>query len=205
MSVIILDFDGTLADSFPYVSDFLAEQAGVELTVEQRKNLRGLSMAGMARALGFSWLRLPLLFIVGRRRMLRAIHNLQPIAGMPAVIIKLNADGHKLFIVSTNSAHNVHRFLHHHQLRKYFAGVYGGAGVFGKASALRRLARQHKLEIGDCIYIGDELRDLQAAESINMPAIAVSWGFARTSDLEAENPGGVVHHPAELLTMIGKL
>lgn len=205
MSVIIFDFDGTLADSFPYVSDFLAEQAGVELTAEQRKNLRGLSMAGMCRALGFSWMRLPLLFLVGRRRMSRAIRNLQPIAGMPAVVAKLHADGYKLFVVSTNSTHNVRRFLHHHQLYKYFSGAYGGADVFGKAAALRRLVRQHKLDIEDCIYIGDELRDIQAAESIDMKAIAVSWGFARTSDLEAENPKGVVHHPDELLDMIGKL
>src|SRR5258708_5172832 len=98
MAAIIFDMDGTIADSFDYVSGFLAEEAGLApLSAEQKQALRGLSMAGMARRLGHHWWSAPRLFFKGRRRMPQAINHLKPFEGMPEVIRKLHQEGHELF------------------------------------------------------------------------------------------------------------
>lgn len=206
MAAIIFDFDGTIADSFDFVADFLADTAGLPpLDEEQKGALRGHSMVAMARRLGYSWWRLPWLLHQGRRRMGRTIKHVQPFADMPEAIEKLHAEGHELFIVSSNTARNVSRFLHQHELHKHFLEIDGGIGMFGKAGALRLLLRKQHLNRQDALYIGDELRDVQAAQSLKLRVIAVAWGFARTGDLEALKPTALARQPADLIRIIEEL
>jgi phosphoglycolate phosphatase-like HAD superfamily hydrolase len=166
MSAIIFDFDGTIADSFDYIVGFLAAEAKLPpLTADQRQELRGMSMTAIGRHLGHSWLGLVRMFFRGRRLMAGNIQHVHPFEGMPDVIRKLHAEGHELFIVSSNTVHNVHTFLHHHNLHTYFLEIYGGVGLFSKAPALRRVLRNNNLDIKDALYIGDELRDVERSQA----------------------------------------
>ncbi|MDB5170658.1 MAG: gph 1 [Candidatus Saccharibacteria bacterium] len=206
MSAIIFDFDGTIANSFPYVSSFLAEQAGLPpLTEADAQQLRGLSMQAMARQMGFAWWRLPRLFIRGRRRMQASSKHLHPFDGMPELIRQLHKDGHQLYLLSSNNLRNIKAFLRAHDLDNYFIDIYGSVGLFSKAPALKRLLRKHKLNLEDAVYVGDELRDAEAAQSIKLRVISVTWGFARLQDLTNQKPTALAASPAELTTIIGKL
>lgn len=206
MSTIIFDFDGTIADSFDYVLDFLTGQAGLQLLVgTERQALRKLSMITMARDLGHSRWRLPLLFIKGKRVMGQTIENVEPFEGMPEVIRKLHAEGHELFIVSSNNLANVRAFLHRHQLHEYFLEIYGGVGLFGKAPALRKLLREQQLSLENSLYIGDELRDIEAARSVGMRSIGVLWGFATTSGIKGQKPTAVAAIPEDIIKIIEEL
>jgi len=206
MSVIIFDFDGTIADSFDYVFDFLAVgTVAANYDAGQRQSFRGLSMATLARGLGHRWWRLPNLFLKGRRQMQGAIKHVKPFDGMTEVIQKLHAEGHELFIVSSNNVRNIHDFLHTHDLHTYFLEIYGSVGLFGKAPTLRKLMKQQNFEVKDCTFIGDELRDVEAAKSLKMPIIAVSWGFAKRADLKKIHPTVLVDTPAGLLERLQSL
>lgn len=206
MAAIIFDFDGTIADSFDYIVDFVAEEAGrPALNGAEKQELRGHSMITIARQFGHAWWRMPGLFFKGRRQMQKVINQVKPFDGITNVIEKLHAEGHELFIVSHNTVKNVHKFLHNYRLHTYFLEVYGGVGLFGKASALRRLLRDQKLEKEDAVYIGDELRDVQASQSISLRIIAVTWGFARSSDLEALEPTALANEPADLIRILEEL
>lgn len=205
MAAVIFDFDGTIADSFDYVVDFLAARAGRQLTDQQRQELRGRSMVAIARQLGHPWWRLIGLFLKGRRQMAGRINQVETFTGVREVIEKLHAEGHELFIVSSNSVANVHKFLHHYKLHVYFLEVYGGISIFGKAPALRRLLREQNIEKNDAVYIGDELRDVQAAQSIKLRVIGVTWGFARPSDLEALQPTAIARRPNDIIKILEEL
>lgn len=206
VAAIIFDFDGTIADSFDYIAGFLAEEAGqTRLPDQQKKTLRGQPMVAMARQLGHPWWRLFGLFLKGRRQMAASINDVQPFAGVPDVIRKLHAEGHELFVVSSNTVKNIHQFLHHYQLHEYFLEIYGGVGLFGKAPALRRLLKDQKLEKADAVYIGDEIRDVKAAQAIKLRIVAVGWGFARPDDLKALRPTALATDPAGLLKILEEL
>jgi phosphoglycolate phosphatase len=205
MQAIIFDMDGTIADSFDYVSDFLVAQAKLApLSDEQKRNLRGLSMRDMARKLGYHWWDAPRLFIRGRQRMRHSIQSkhLQSFAGMTEVIHKLHNEGHELFILSTNSLRNVHHFLDDQKIHKYFSEIYAGVGVFGKAPGLKRLLKEQRLRPGDVIYVCDELRDIEAAQLVGIRTVAVTWGFARRGKLVAIGPTALADTPAELMQIL---
>lgn len=206
MAAIIFDFDGTIADSFDYITDFLAAEAGQEpLSTDQKQQLRGHSMAAIGRQFGLSWWQLIRLFFKGRRQMHRVISKVKPFEDMPETLKKLHAEGHELFILSHNTVANIHAFLHHYELHTYFLETYGGVGLFGKSSVLRRLLKEQNLEKEDALYIGDELRDVQAAQSIKLRVIAVTWGFARPADLEALEPTALAAEPADLIRIMEEL
>jgi len=205
MAAIIFDFDGTISDSFDYVAGFLAREAGrTPLSEEQKQSLRGRSMLAIARKLGHPWWRLPGLFLRGRRLMGKAIGHVRPFAGMPAVIEKLHAEGHELFIVSSNSVVNVRAFLHEHNLHTYFVEIYGGV-VINKAPALRGLLKDQKLESEDAVYIGDEKRDVRAGRAAKLRVVAVTWGFSRPHELAALKPDLLARSPADLLDVLQEI
>ena len=203
---VILDFDGTIADSFDYVADFLIEQAGDSKPKNLKKDeLRHLSMLAMTRKLGFSNIRLPLLYFRGRRRMHRSIRNLQAYPGMTEFLHELHKSKYQIFVLSSNNRRNINAFLRHNNLRGLFTKIYGGVGLFGKAPAMRRLLKAYKTDCKDAVYIGDELRDVEAAQYLGLPIIAVTWGFARTDDLIKQKPTYIADKPQDLMKIIKKI
>jgi phosphoglycolate phosphatase len=162
-------------------------------------------MVSMARHMGYNWFTGSILFLRGRRRMRQAIKKLHAFDGMPELIRKLHAEGHELFILSTNSIRNLRHFTQQQKIRKYFLEIYGGVGMFGKAPALRRLLKEQNLDIGRAVYVGDELRDVEAAKAIGLRAVAVTWGFASRDNLKAAQPAALADTPAELMKILEEI
>jgi len=204
VAAIIFDFDGTIADSRDYFLNFLAREANrPPLTAAQKAEFHGMSLVRMTRAMDVSWLRLPLLLNKCRREMNPAMSHVEPFPGMIEVIKQLHRRRHKLYILSTNSVNNMDKFLKRHDLDKYFTAVYGGAGLLGKSPALKRLLLEQHIQTREAVYIGDEVRDLEAAQWISVAGIAVTWGFARADELKALEPLGVAHSPEDIVDIVG--
>jgi len=51
----------------------------------------------------------------------------------------------------------------------------------------------------DCVYIGDDLRDIKAAHAAGMRAAAAKWGYLNGKDPERWNADWLVDRPQELL------
>jgi phosphoglycolate phosphatase len=55
-----------------------------------------------------------------------------------------------------------------------------------------------------CLYIGDDLRDVQAGRSAGMSTLAAAWGYlGRGDSIDAWNADAVLAHPEELLSWLG--
>jgi phosphoglycolate phosphatase len=207
MAAIIFDFDGTIADSFDYVAGFLEKHVRNThpLTTEEKETLRGMTMKEMALHLGSPKWKLPLLFIIGRYAMGRAIYSVPIFEGMGKVLEQLQAEGHELAIVSSNNKRNIKKSLKQHHLYKYFTDVYGNAAFFGKKRAIRRLMRRNSLEAKDTMYIGDEARDIVAAKAAGIRVISASWGFDERHILADHSPTAIADKPEDIVRILEEI
>jgi len=64
------------------------------------------------------------------------------------------------------------------------------------AAAALALDPQH------CLYVGDDLRDVQAGQAANMPTAAAAWGYCSDGPPERWGADYLIHTPQELLPLI---
>jgi phosphoglycolate phosphatase len=64
-------------------------------------------------------------------------------------------------------------------------------------------ARRMGLNCGECIYVGDDLRDVQAGRAAGMATVAVRWGYLGLGDsIEQWGADHVISQPEELLNLL---
>jgi phosphoglycolate phosphatase len=78
-----------------------------------------------------------------------------------------------------------------------------GASMFGKPSKLRTVLKSAGVSARDTIYLGDEVRDAEAARKVGMDYGAVAWGYHRIETLRAQGPAEVFLQPAEIGERLG--
>jgi phosphoglycolate phosphatase len=60
--------------------------------------------------------------------------------------------------------------------------------MFGKAEKLARVLRESGTEAMHALSVGDEIRDIEAAQSAGIPCAAVTWGFSTREILAQYQP-----------------
>ena len=63
-----------------------------------------------------------------------------------------------------------------------------GASLFGKSPKLRQVLKRYGMRPGEALYVGDEVRDAEAAQAVGIAFAAVSWGFATPEALRRQAP-----------------
>lgn len=187
----IFDFDGTLADSFDWFCRAVtlaarryrfrvAEADEVEL-------LRGLDARRIARHLDIPPWKMPLIARFMRRHMAQELNTIRLFPGVEEALRTLGESGMTLAIVTSNSHHNVRRVLGA-DLCDLFAHYGCGASLLGKRPKLRAVLRACDLRPDQAIYVGDEIRDLQAARAERIDFGAVGWGYTLPHGFHTHGP-----------------
>jgi phosphoglycolate phosphatase len=192
--LVIFDFDGTLADSFPWfasVFNDVADRYGFnKIDDAEREALRGCGSREIVRRLGVPLWKLPL--IARHMRALKAAntHQVALFEGVDALLRRLSDRGVTLAIVSSDSEANIRRVLGPENAA--LIDYYGcSASLFGKRSKIRAVLRKSAIAPDEAICIGDEVRDAEAAAKAGVAFGAVSWGYARVEALAAHAPAAV--------------
>lgn len=196
----IFDFDGTLIDSFGWfvgALDQLADRHRFRrIAPDAVESLRGQDARAVIRRLDVAWWRLPAIARDCRRMAADDLHTMQLFDGIATMLGTLAASGLILAVVSTNSEGNVRRALG--PVADCIPHFDCGGGLFRKRAGIRRILRRAGVGRDQAIYIGDEVRDYQAATAAGIAFGAASWGFNRRDALEAVNPAVVFHTVADI-------
>ncbi|MEX8494732.1 HAD family hydrolase [Sphaerotilus sp.] len=65
-------------------------------------------------------------------------------------------------------------------------------------------ARRMGVDPAHCLYVGDDLRDVQAGRAAGMGTVAVTWGYLGQGEpIEAWGANHLINFPAELLNLPG--
>ena len=203
--IIIFDFDGTLADSFAdimAVFNELAHEYGLhEIKPEEISELRKVSSREILKKFNFPTWRLPFLLKKGRQIFGQKIASVALFPGIKEVLTELKANGCTLGILSSNSEENICRSLACNRADP-FDFVYTASNLFGKDKALKKIIKKYKYNPEDVIYVGDETRDIEAAQKCGIKIISVSWGFNDREILAKFNPDYLIDKPEELLKIL---
>ncbi len=205
MRHIIFDFDGTLADSLPVVVGIAKELVPeFDLSDKEVARLRNMSARDILKHSGLPYWKLLKLLLRGKRLFSQRLDQLKIFPGIPETLKQLHKEGYQIAVVSSNTEDNIRKVLEHEKIDQYVSSVYGNLGLFNKARAFKTVLRDQQTDVSDAIYIGDEVRDIEAAKRGHIPVISVTWGYNGERILREHHPTYVAHTPQELLTIIAR-
>lgn len=198
MRYIIFDFDGTLADSMPVIVSIAEEMVGIDITDEDIARFRNMTARQVLKEAQIPLYRIPGLLVKGKSIMAGRVDRVGIFPGLKDVVEKL-AEDHVLYVVSSNGIGIITSFLKRHKINQYFTRVYGNVGLFSKAQAIRKVTKREGFVVDDAVYIGDEVRDIEAAKRLRMKIISVTWGYNGEEILSRYNPDYLVTKPKEIV------
>jgi len=206
---VLFDFDGTLADT---AGDLCAalnalriEKGLREIPVDEVRPFASMGARGLLRV-GFGltpdkpdYLAMRDAFLEHYDRNVCVHTRLFP--GMKELIERLDTWG----IVTNKSSRFTHRIVQTLALEPDCV-VCGDSTPHLKPhpASLRLAAEQLKLPPAQCIYVGDDLRDVQAARAAGMRPVAAAWGYISPDNggPHAWNADAVVATPQDVLRLL---
>ncbi len=209
VKVIIFDFDGTLADTLEVLRNIINRLAGEfgykPASEADLDRLQNLTSREIIKHSGIAIFKIPSLLRRVKGELNKEIHAVLPIKGIEEVLRELKQKGYRLGILTSNSRENVKIFLENYNLIDLFDYIYSGSTIFGKSKVMRGFLKREKLAPQEVIYVGDEVRDIEAAKKSQIGMIAVSWGFHSKQALAAQQPDCAIDEPRQLIEAIACL
>lgn len=198
---IIFDFDGTLADTMELVKkafNKLAPEFNYKIVEEDAiKTLRNYGAREFLKYLRIGPQELPVVVKKVKEEMTKEISNVRTFDGLKEVLEDIKNTNIKLGILTSNTIENVKAFLSHNDMN-FFDFIDSEDDLFGKAAALKKLCESHEFGTNDIIYVGDEIRDIDACKEAKVDMIAVGWGYNSFEALEKNDPNYVAKTPSDL-------
>ena len=207
VKIIIFDFDGTIADTMPLIFKIYNENAkkfGIpRLSRIQTEKIREMTAKEISKIYKVSLLKF--LFIVTKMRKIlnTRIDQAELFYGIKEMLKGLRQRGIKIGILSSNSQENIEKFLRINNLM-LFDFIHSELNIFAKARALKNLIKRYNLAREDVIYVGDEVRDIDACKKNGVKIISVTWGFNKKEILQKNKPDYLVDKLQEILKIVDK-
>ena len=210
-SAILFDFDGTLADTAADLSRALnrvrSARGLAAVPLEQLRphassGARGLIEAGLGilpEHAEFKALRDAFL----KHYAEEVCIDTRLFPGMAELLAAIEARGLRWGIVTNKSTSLTRTLVKALGLEQRAACVVCGdttPHLKPNPASLLHAAAELGLKPVHCAYLGDDLRDIQAARSAGMRAVAVEWGYGR--GLQSWNADAVVARPQDLIELL---
>ncbi len=206
---ILFDLDGTLADTaldfYPAVNQLRRNQNKPELAtkdIREQVSNGGYALAALAYDTTLddpkiSIYRQQLLQIYAQT--IGQESNL--FTGFTTVLTQLEQQGLTWGIVTNKPRYLAELFLQRIQLNTPVLVCPDDVNNSKPApDALLLAAETLHIAAENCWYVGDHIRDIQAAKAANMYALAASFGYLQaTDDIHSWHADSIIHTPLELL------
>lgn len=201
---IVFDFDGTIADSMQVVlgiyNSILAPAYHIQpINKGDEEEFRSKDPRSLLRSNGVSIFKLPVLVLRAHKEINKKISEIKPVHHMIDILKKLHTLNVTLGVCTSNSRNNVLRFLEENNASGLFDFIYSGKHLFGKHKLIHKLLKEHKLNKDETLFVGDEIRDVEAAHRAGLKVIAVTWGYNNREALEHADPDYFADTPEEII------
>jgi phosphoglycolate phosphatase len=205
---IIFDFDGTIADSMELGLKILHTLSGKykirKFEEHELTELGRLPIKERLKIMGIPKHRLPRLsmdFLHLYRHQSASLNAFSEVGGL---LLGLKDKGYGLSIISSNSYENISDFLGKNNITAFDA-VISEKNLFGKDKPIKKHLSNLCLDKHEVIYIGDELRDIEACKKAGIRIISVAWGADPVELLAKGDPDFIAYKPMDILKIINEI
>ena len=200
--LVLIDFDGTIADTAAIVmevgNEVLREYGMEEVPEEDFEIMRAKSATDLMKQFKVPVRKIPAIVTSIRSSLKQRIDTIEPIDGMIELLKELAANEQiDISVLSSNSTENVEFFLKKYKIYDIFDSIHGDVGVFSKYTKIRRIAKTEGRG-KRVVSVGDETRDVEAARIARVPSIAVDWGLSAEVRLKAAKADHIVNSVPKL-------
>lgn len=197
--IVILDFDGVIADTLQDMlkfSDQVAAEFGIQhqTTLHDLEVLQPMSFANLGRQIGIPESQVNLYV----ERMVACFQNSPipcPIIPGMAEAIRDMAGDSRLAIVSGNDTLVIQHFLQYYNLEPYIECIYGVDLPGSKKEKILTILQRFDSPSLPAFMVGDAASDVEAAHQAGILGVAVGWGHQSQEKLLAARPEIFVASP----------
>ena len=199
--LVIFDFDGTLADTKPFmlsILDHMAKRFNTRpMDGTSVEHLRGLTTRQIMKMYNVPMWKLPFMARESQQLLYQNIASIDLFPGIDRVMRAIAENETRIALVTSNQLRNVLSVLGE-ELTKLVSVFECEAGFFGKSARLRRALRKAGVSPEEAVSFGDETRDIEAARKAGIACAAVTWGYGDMETLSG-------HQPDYLLTSVDQI
>ena len=204
IKAIIFDFDGTLADTelitLRAVNKYAARFKYKK--VRDREKLRhkeGIEV--LTKELGIPMWKLPYIAWKAKQLAKKELREAHLFPEIKKTVDELKKD-YLIIVVTSNHKQLVEYVFKKDNLE--LENVHSST-FFTKNIRLLWVMKRFRLKKEECIYIGDEIRDVKACKHVGMNMIGVSWGYNSAEALKKAGAEVIADSPKEILDIIKKM
>lgn len=198
---VIFDFDGTIADTFALTVREVNANAK-KLGYKKVKNVEQLrdkdALHVLNKEMGIPLWKIPYIVWKGKQIAKSKITKAKLFKGIKSSIKKLEKD-YFVAIITSNSKENVRIFFEKESftVKNVFSSI-----MFRKELSLLKMFVKFKLKPSEIIYVGDEIRDVEACKKTKVKMIGVSWGYNTAESLKKAGVDYIAKTPNDILKII---
>ena len=205
---ILFDFDGTLVESMDlslHLLNGLSEKYHYRcVSLEDVARLKAMPLPERFRQMGVQAHRIPAISLDFLSLYRNALPSIQPVAGARALLESLKREGLGLSVLSSNSVENIQAFLRANGM-ELFDHIFSCNNLFGKDRSIKKFLARFGVDRSELLYVGDELRDIEACREAGVKIVAVTWGFDPAPLIKSGGPDFLAGTPDEALQTVRAL
>jgi len=162
---------------------------------------RDMRTGELMKFLGIPATRMPKISKRGKEELGKRMDAVQPLPGMLGLVRRLKEEGFRLGILTSNSSGNVSEFLKRFDI-ELFEFVHTSSKLSGKGRVIRRILKSLGLKPGEVLLVGDEVRDIEAAQETGIHVAVVTWGYNSMKALRDAGPDHIVESPEAITELV---
>ena len=209
---VLLDLDGTLADSRPGIEASLRfmlakmghdPAAAGDLTWAVGPPI-GMSIGTLLKMYDDNHVAEGLA-IYRKRYSDVGLYDCSAYPGVAEMLTRLVDAGHILCLATSKRRDFAERVVNYLGFRSFIPTIYGalpGGGLDDKKDMLAELLRVEGYELVKTVMVGDRLHDVQAAQANSLRSIGVLWGYGGSAELKMAGADAVATSPADVPKLI---
>ncbi|AWW28464.1 phosphoglycolate phosphatase [Acetobacterium sp. KB-1] len=189
---MVFDFDGTLADTeekaFNIYNSLAKKYKYSTVTMEELQHIKNLHIKEIKEIVDIPFYKFPRAIRDGQKMMRKEsseIHAFAP--DIHDFFTALRKETDHIGILTSNIKKTVSDFLITYDISHEIEFIMCSA-LMSKSKKIKKVLRKHDIKPDEMLYIGDEVRDIEACQKAGVDVVAVKWGYNSPFALEKCKP-----------------